>query len=97
MAADAPRVDVMTAAAPIRGAERIFLSIFSCLHGAPCPACKHLDEAFGSRPNEKFSRDSGRRRSRTIAARLDLVPSFARWSKTAYRRIAISLYFFVRA
>src|SRR5580658_7768960 len=42
MAADAPKVDAMTTPAPIAAAERIFLSISSCLHRPFAPRANNF-------------------------------------------------------
>jgi hypothetical protein len=59
MAADALNVDIITATAPIAAAERIFLSIFTCLHAPFARRAKHLGVPFGSGPGRKFSADAG--------------------------------------
>jgi hypothetical protein len=54
IAADAPKVEIAIIAVPIAAAERILLSIFSCLRGAPCPAFKTPGRGFGSSTVRKF-------------------------------------------
>ena len=53
MAADALKVDVMTITALIAAAERIFLSIFACLHRPLARRAKHIGGAFGSEVERK--------------------------------------------
>jgi hypothetical protein len=56
MAADAPKVDMMTTTVLMAAADSIFLSIFTCLLRPLARPAKHLGRAFGSEATRKFQR-----------------------------------------